>query len=66
MPNSLRIWSNSRVRQHISQNAWRSRAELPDAVAEVAELTGIDPMDPSNSRLLAESLTIDRIHQRPE
>ncbi|MGY4102881.1 PucR family transcriptional regulator [Nocardia sp. R16R-3T] len=47
------------ARLHVHPNTFSYR------LRRIAELTGIDPADPNNSRLLAASLTIQRIHQSP-
>lgn len=48
------------ARLHVHPNTFSYR------LRRIAELTGIDPTDPNNSRLLAASLTIQRTHQPPE
>ncbi|WP_433761598.1 PucR family transcriptional regulator [Nocardia sp. CA-135398] len=45
------------ARLHVHPNTFSYR------LRRIAELTGIDPTDPNNSRLLAASLTIQRTHQ---
>ncbi|MFX0578250.1 PucR family transcriptional regulator [Nocardia nepalensis] len=47
------------ARLHVHPNTFSYR------LRRIAELTGIDPTDPNNSRLLAASLTIQRTYQVP-